>query len=386
MTTSDGPHPRRARRIPGIDVARAVAIIGMVAVHIGPVRLPDPTKGEQLYALPHGRASILFVLLAGVGVSLLAGDRSARRVRRAWARLGWLAAVLVPLGYGLQMLDHGVLVILQYYGLYFLVAGVALHLGDRVLLGLSVAGSVLAPVAYLALWQRFPDAFDALRGAATEVSAADVVRDLFVTGDYPVLVWGVPVLLGVWLGRRDLRAAAVRWWMVGTGLVLAVGAQLASGALVAVVGEPASEPSWRQLADASPHTEMPLWLIGSVGSALVVLGLALVLADGLPRLTWPLAALGQLAFTVYVGHLVVLDVATDLLRYSDVGPAAWSVLRFTVVVVVLSALWRWRFPRGPLEALLRLPWLLPSPGRDRVREQPAQVGPARDAVVRSPDD
>jgi uncharacterized membrane protein len=65
-----------ATRISGIDVARALAIVGMVMVHVGPQDAGKPGIAAQAYRLSHGRASILFVVLAGIGVSLLAGDRS----------------------------------------------------------------------------------------------------------------------------------------------------------------------------------------------------------------------------------------------------------------------------------------------------------------------
>src|SRR5690606_28996784 len=100
------------RRIPGVDLARALAIIGMFAAHVGPTYLESPAG--RLYALPHGRASVLFVVLAGVGVSLLAGSRSkglAEARRRLLGRAWWL----LPAGLVLQALKHGVLVILQTY-------------------------------------------------------------------------------------------------------------------------------------------------------------------------------------------------------------------------------------------------------------------------------
>src|ERR671910_342870 len=70
-------------RLGGVDAARAVAVLGMVIVHFGPNPVPDTVFGN-LYEVPHGRASVLFVLLAGVGVSLLAADRSGDDPR-SWA-------------------------------------------------------------------------------------------------------------------------------------------------------------------------------------------------------------------------------------------------------------------------------------------------------------
>jgi len=106
----------------------------MVIIHFGPNPIPDTAFGN-LYEVPHGRASVLFVLLAGVGVPLLAAGRSDDGRRwQARGRLLFRAALLLPLGLWLQGLDHGVLVILQYYAVYFLLAALVLALPDLWLL------------------------------------------------------------------------------------------------------------------------------------------------------------------------------------------------------------------------------------------------------------
>ena len=67
----------------------------MLAVHVGPTDIETPIG--RAYAAPHGRASILFMLVAGVGVTLFAASR---RTSPADTRLTllWRAAVLLPLG------------------------------------------------------------------------------------------------------------------------------------------------------------------------------------------------------------------------------------------------------------------------------------------------
>src|SRR5215212_1158851 len=99
--------PRPHRRLRGVDVARAIAVLGMVMVHFGPTPAPDTALGN-LYGVSHGRASVLFVLLAGVGVSLLVGGRSrgGRSSLLARGRLVLRGALLLPLGLWLQGLDH----------------------------------------------------------------------------------------------------------------------------------------------------------------------------------------------------------------------------------------------------------------------------------------
>lgn len=350
------PAPTRGGRIIGIDVARLLAVIGMVMVHFGPTGASQPEGlAGELYGLAHGRASILFALLAGIGAALLAGDLSPSRVRSTRWRLAYRAAVLLPLGLVLQPLDHGVLVILQYYAVYFLIAALAVRLPDVALLGSAAATALLSPVPLLAAWHRWPEWFD---HGATELGdpAAVIVRQLLLSGSYPALTWAAPLLLGIWVGRRALQEPRIQARLMLVGLVVAIGAALLSWALQGWLGEPIAEPSWLQLASDTAHSQMPLWLIGGAGSACAVLGVALLAGQWLPRLIWPVAAAGQLAFTIYVGHLLVLARWTDLLRDPELAAAAANVAWFTLVVVVASAAWRALLPRGPLEVVLRLPW------------------------------
>ncbi|KAB2902243.1 MAG: DUF1624 domain-containing protein, partial [Anaerolineae bacterium] len=69
-----------SRRIVGYDVARAAAIFGMMIINFWLVLTPE-SRGEgvagSLLALLMGRAAATFVMLAGIGVSLL--TREARQ-------------------------------------------------------------------------------------------------------------------------------------------------------------------------------------------------------------------------------------------------------------------------------------------------------------------
>lgn len=135
-------------RLLGVDLARAVAVAGMVMVHFGPKPVPETVAGK-LYGISDGRASVLFVVLAGLGVAFLSGRNSgshrqllpkatqgSQRVatRSANARLQLIlrGSLLLPLGLWLQGLEQVVLVvILKYYALYFLLAALVLGLSDR---------------------------------------------------------------------------------------------------------------------------------------------------------------------------------------------------------------------------------------------------------------
>ena len=350
-------------RIGGVDLARAVAVVGMLAVHVGPTDAGG--VAGWLYAVPHGRASILFGLLAGVGVSLLAASRTASSAQ-VRAKLLWRAVVLLPLGLALQELDHRVFVILADYALLFLLAIVVLHWTDRALLvGASISATVGA-AAYLWGVLEAPDRFS--RQAASWGDPVGVIVDrLVLTGPYPLITWAAPVLVGMWLGRRDLRqrSTQVRLLVVGGGV--AVVTAIVSALVLELLGGAGGLTGWWTLASDAAHSQMPLWLLGATGSAAFVLGGSLLTADAAPRWTWPPVALGQLAFTFYVGHLVVLHSGGDALRSSAVGEAVGIVLAFTGVAVLGATGWRAAFARGPLELLLQGPWLVATDLRSTTR-------------------
>lgn len=328
----------------------------MVMVHFGPNPAPDTVFGN-LYDVSHGRASVLFVLLAGVGVALLVGRGSGTgspgrmKVWRTRGRLLTRAALLLPLGLWLQGLDHGVLVILQYYAVYFLLAALVLALPDLWLLAGAAFALLGGPVLYLMAEMVVPRLFDGYPATLGD-PLPGISRDLLLSGSYPLVVWSAPLLVGLWVGRRGLSSPTVRWWLLGAGLTIAAAAPLVSGWLAGVPGG----SIFAELATVEPHSQMPLWMAGSIGSACAALGGALLLVDRLPRTTWPLVATGQLALSVYVGHLLLLDSYEGLLRHDTVPAATAAVGAFMLLAATACTLWRAVFSRGPLEAALGAPW------------------------------
>lgn len=355
----EAPAARPRRRIRGLDLARAVAIVGMVAVHIGPTDAGG-LSGDA-YALPHGRSVLLFVLLAGAGVSLLDRGRSAGLTP---VRLVWRAVVLLPAGLALQELDHGVAVILQDYALVFVVALVLRPLGDRWLLTVAGATFVLGPVVHVSLEHAYPDV---VTGYVTALSDPpwEIIRGLVVTGPYPLLTYVAPFTLGMWLGRRDLADPRVVVWLFLAGAVAAVGV-LGLGTALRSLGPLQTSGWWALALDQEPHSQSLVWLASSSGAAVAVLAACVAAAALVPRAVTPFVALGQLALSVYVAHLLVIAAFEDVVRVDDVGGAALRLAGFVVVAASLAWIWRALLRRGPLELALWAP-IAPLERRRRAR-------------------
>jgi uncharacterized membrane protein YeiB len=341
---------RTRSRLIGLDIARAIAIAGMIMVHFGPNRVPDSTAG-MVYETSHGRASILFVFLAGIGITFLTTRRTSQGIP-AVVDLMIRALILLPLGLWLQDVEHGVLVILQFYALYFLFAVLIVGLSTRTLIGVFAAFLVLGPIIRDALEISYVEWFvSSPPSLATPFS--DIVRDLLISGYYPLITWGAPLTLGIIVGRLPLRDSIFRLGMIVAGVILSIGSTVAARTL-----DFATNGQIAPLLSEEPHSQSHVWMVDAIGVSLVIVGISLIAGDRLPRLMWPLAATGQLALTIYVAHLVLLDRYTELLRRDTVGEAATVVAIFVAIVMIVATAWRAFAPVGPLEALFRIPAFL----------------------------
>jgi uncharacterized membrane protein len=342
----------RGSRLAGIDAARGLAFLGMLAVHVGPEDVP--TLAGRIYGLAHGRASILFVLIAGIGIALLSRREGSEGEARL--RLATSALVLLPLGLALQIIGSPIAVILHHYAAFYLLGVLVLRLPQRALLVSAIAVTLIGPLIYFAIDATVPD----LLGKPVSFlnNPVQVVSALLLTGPYPLIVWAAPVLWGVWLGRQDLRERRTQLMLLIGGAIVAVAASGLSAGLGAVVGVAENESDLRMLLSDTPHCEMPLWLLSALGSAACLLGFTILAADRFPRLFAPLAALGRIALTMYVAHILVFAGWQGVMHYDAIRPAIFAVIGFGAFGMLFASLWLARFTRGPIEHLMLMPYEL----------------------------
>lgn len=346
-----GPGAVPGRRIGGLDLARGLAVLGMFGAHLGDTGDLgwDPATWRSLV---DGRSSILFATLAGISVALLSGGRTrldGRDLARARTRVLVRAAWVFAIGGVLELLDTFVAIILGVYGVLFVLALPFLRWPPARLLLAAGVVTLAGPPLALAVGQ-----YATARGEEDGAFAF-----LLFTGHYPAAVWLAFVLVGMAVGRSDLGSARLRAGLVAGGAAAAVlgylGGRLstrefAPGERLAGIetGFGSSggwDPAW--FAGAEPHSSTPFEVVGSGGFAVAVVGVCLVLADLLPRLTYPLASVGALALSVYTAQIVAI-------RVVDADYAAdWGLwVRFSLSAVLLATVWRLRLGRGPLERLL----------------------------------
>jgi uncharacterized membrane protein len=361
-------------RLLGVDVARGLALLGMMSVHIVPSTSGPLGDVTLAYQVASGRASALFAVLAGVSLAIVTGCErpfSGPRLRTARRSVAIRAGVIALVGLTLGALPSGVAVILVNYGLLFGVATLFLGLGWRVLASLGAAWLVVSPVVAHALRTLVGRGPGPSPSWLDVLAPLDLVQRLLLTGYYPVLQWTGYLLVGLAVGRLPLRRMATAIGLAATGAVLAGLSKSVSGLLLfghldelvvpptsAIAGrglELALETgmygttpttSWWWLAVSGPHSGTPFDLLHTTGTALLVLGLALLLAGAVGRWLLPLAAAGSMTLSLYTFHVVVLAATVGV-------SAGWDpVAEYTVHAVaalVLASLWALTGARGPLE-------------------------------------
>jgi hypothetical protein len=346
----------------GVDAARAVALAGMASVHVLPVLAPDGTE-TVAGAVAAGRASALFAVLAGVGIALGTGGTrppAAGRAHAAAAAGLLVRGLLVALvGLALVELEPPVAVILAYYGLLFAVAAPLLRLRAPVLAAMAALWCLLGPLASHLLRAGGPAGPGEQPGFAALAAPGELLRELAVTGYYPVLPWTTYLLAGMAVGRTDLRSGRVAGWLLAGGAALALAASAASALLLGpgggaeVLGAELAErrygtvpaDTWWWLAVEAPHTGTPLDLAHTTGTALAVLGAMLLLARAAPAVAWPLAAVGAIPLTLYTVHVTTLAVLPH-------GDAETVLVVHLLVALGIGVGLRAAGLRGPLEAIV----------------------------------
>jgi uncharacterized membrane protein len=359
-------------RVIGVDVARGLALLGMIAVHIFDTLHRDntPSKTHQVMA---GHALATFVLLAGVSLTFITKRSRTGSLLPDAAALTTRALIITLIGLALNSaLDPDIEVILPYYGLMFLLAIPLLRRNSPVLIGISIGLVLLAPLAVLASFNtNLPNDEPTL---AALIHPVELFSPLLVTGSYPIVAYMAFICVGMVIGRLDLsnRRVAVRLTVVGA--VFAAGSWLLSTIILFQFGglhhlraaaplkvsphdaqniilwDPDTVSSWWWLVERAPYATTPFRMAHDLGIATAWLGLSLLITRSrlARRALGPLAAAGAMTLTLYTAHVIVLE-ATSFLENHPIQ------LFFVLAYLALSfaALWRQGARRGPLEAVVR---------------------------------
>ncbi|MCF6329341.1 MAG: heparan-alpha-glucosaminide N-acetyltransferase domain-containing protein [Henriciella sp.] len=338
-------------RLEGIDLARFLALVGMVIVNFDVVMVSlGGGISHPVATLFQGRAAATFVVLAGIGLGL------------GTARLSWSAASKLTLKRAAFLLVVGLLNaaifeadIIHYYAVYFALAIVFLR-APGWLLWLAIFVLIFGFVVAVSVFN-YETGWDWTTYSYTDFwSPGGALRNLFFNGWHPVMPWLAFLLFGLWLSRQALARQSVQIALTVGGLaaLIAVTAlsRIAASALVT------TDPDAALLFATEPIPPGPFYMLAGISAACFTLWSCLLLAPMLAKagIFAPLATTGRQTLTLYIAHIIIgmgLIEAFGLMGNQPgwVGLLASAV--FCSAAIMFCWLWARRFKRGPIEALMR---------------------------------
>lgn len=354
---------RTNSRILGYDLARALAILGMVVVNFKTTMHATQDHSVwwlSIFNLLDGRASAIFVILAGVGITLRS-SKARHSGEIAWLhkeRLSLFKRSIFLFVVGLLYVEIWPADILHYYGVYIAFAACFFAASTRVLWGLAFGIVMVFPVLFVGFdyghswnWATLEYAdFWSLKG---------FLRNLLFNGFHPVFPWAAFLLIGMAFGRLAMNQVNVRWRIFGWGVAATIVGEVAALFLKFYLQGIGGHPELvKVLTSNQPMPPLPLYFLSATGSACVVIALCVAIGERYRDAKWlqPLVHTGQLALTLYIAHVVLgMGMLEEMNRldHQSLGFAVASALLFCVVAIAFSHWWRRHFKQGPLEWLMR---------------------------------
>ncbi|MDO5743937.1 MAG: heparan-alpha-glucosaminide N-acetyltransferase domain-containing protein [Micrococcaceae bacterium] len=332
----DRPTARTSKRITGLDAARGIALMGMIAIHVLPSFTED-FEPTLVWRIASGTSAALFAFLAGVGLSLAMGKRSGSGpgLRAAKAALATRGVLIAAIGLLLGQLVVPAAIILVYYGVMFALAVPLLGLSARALFAWSIGFASIGAIVSQLLGGAVPTL------GIEDPSLSSVFTDfggtlgtLFVGGSFPALTWMTYICAGLAVGRLDLASFDVQLRLFLAGVAAALSTAVFSALLLGPLGirdrlawnpgerfspeEVGDILTWGPLDDEpllsgwwqvmlSPYSHSMFELINTLGVALAVFAAMVFIGQRVAWLLTPLSILGSMTLSLYAMHLVFLS-------------------------------------------------------------------------------
>ena len=352
------------KRIIGIDVARALAVVGMIIVNFKVVLGENGNNWVKAFAdLFYGKAAATFVVLAGIGLALMTNSaiKNEDKAKLKSARLRILKRALFLFIIGLSYIWIWPADILHFYGVYMLLTVFLLHRSPRLIL-IATAGLIFV-YPLLFLWLDY--------GAAWNFSTFEYAdfwtvegffRNLFFNGFHPVIPWTAFMLFGLWYGRQNLYDDAFLkkslWLSAGSFILIQIASlgaiQLFSG------GDEAMAKSLDFIIGTGPMPPLPVYMLNGISISVAVIAACILIAKRWEgnKMIDILNKTGQLALTFYVAHVILGMGLVEDFGGAEFG--AYSIefsvgyaLVFSLLCMLFAEIWLRYKKSGPLEWMMR---------------------------------
>lgn len=351
-------------RIDGIDLARAIAIIGMIIVNFKTVFGDEGAEWlKTLLGVLEGKAAATFVVLAGVGLALIMNssikDNNQVKIRAARKRIVKRALFLFIVG--LSYISIWPADILHFYGIYMAITILVLTAKDKTIITSAVALIFAYPILsifwnYEAGWN-----FDTLEYQDFWIIKG-FLRNLFFNGFHPVIPWTAFMLFGYWFGKQNLhneRFIKKTFWMSST---IFISIQILSYLSITFLSEGNLETTAEltEIIGTDPMPPLPFYMCNGIAIAFAIISACILIAKRFNNsvIIDALNKTGQLALTFYVAHVIIGMGIIETINPSKIGNYSIEfsfvyAFVFSTLCVLFAIIWRKYNKVGPLEWLMR---------------------------------
>ena len=349
------------QRVVGYDVARALAIMGMVIVNFK-LTMSAYTGNAMLLgftSLFEGRASALFVILAGVGISFITRPAHTEVLAMSAVKAKLIKRGVTLMALGLCLVPIWPADILHFYGLYFVLSAFCFHWSDRRLVQSSVALFLLFPLLLLFVdydlnwnWQTYEYAnFWTLDG---------MVRHWLFNGFHPLVPWAAFLLFGIWLGRQPLHLAETKHTLLKRALLTLFTVESALWLLRYFAGDASgwglTPDMVTMLFTSSIIPPLPHYVVSAIASSVLIILVCMHLTERWEnaKILAYLAQMGKLSLTLYLAHVFFGIVVIDELHLEQgIEGSLLAAMIFNLSALGFSVIWLKRYDYGPMEFVFK---------------------------------
>lgn len=352
------------KRIIGIDVARALAIIGMIIVNFK-IAFGDSGNPiiKSIIKLLEGKAAATFVVLAGIGLAFMSksalNKNNVAKIRSTKIRILKRAIFLFVVG--LLYIPIWEADILHFYGVYMLVVLLVLTYSNRTILATAFFLIFLYPVLML-IWDYDINWDYSSFSYSNFWTFRGFITNLFFNGFHPVIPWSSFMLVGLWFGRQDLTNAKFLKNSIWISLGIFITCLVISKTTISVLGD--NDPQLKfeliQIIGTSPMPPLPIYMISGSSFAIFIVSVCVIISQKFEDKSWIqlLKKTGQLALTFYVAHVVIGMIIVYLIDPGMMGHYSiefsfFYALAFSLICMIFAYFWSKKHMLGPLEWLMR---------------------------------
>ncbi|MGV0439723.1 heparan-alpha-glucosaminide N-acetyltransferase domain-containing protein [Corynebacterium mastitidis] len=358
----------RYPRLLGLDMARGIAIIGMVMAHT--LEVPEKISLTDIHsweAISVGRPAIMFALISGISVSIATrkyDQKDLNGKNEIKLSLVYRGIFIFSLGLFLEILGSGLSIILSMYGALYLLAICLIGVKSRDIAIYSIITAVFGPVFFAIILHLSPGA------------EGEGIAFLF-QGTYSFIVWSSLMMLGMLIGRIDLHSSrnlvtlfifgftiSVIGYTIGTIYDSREYLQIKSGEKFGFKGKGAefygkdSEIGsdiigniQHAFLSARPHSGSTMEIIGSGGFAICIVSACILICFYSRKFFIPLATIGMMPLTSYFIHVTTFTIYQ--------GKGGWSpsfelFFYSIMLILIVSSIFFSIRKKGPLESLCAL--------------------------------